>query len=79
MQYKRVCLIGMLLCCFATVGTVLGQDYAASVGTEENHLQWGWQSYVMDNGLITVAVVPEIGARVMQYDLDGHPSIYVNP
>ncbi|MFH1006741.1 MAG: hypothetical protein V1800_04465, partial [Candidatus Latescibacterota bacterium] len=46
---------------------------------EENHLQWGWQSYVMDNGLITVAVVPEIGARVMQYDLDGHPSIYVNP
>jgi len=33
----------------------------------------------MKNGLITLAVVPEIGGRVMQYDLDGHPSIYVNP
>jgi hypothetical protein len=49
-----------------------------TIQTEENYNQWGWEAVVMQNGLITVATVPAIGARVMQYDLGGHPSIFVN-
>ncbi len=32
----------------------------------------------MQNDLITLAIVPAIGGRVMQYDLGGHPSIFIN-
>lgn len=53
--------------------------YSTSLSVQPNYRDWGWRSYVMENGLITVAVVPQIGGRAMQYDLDGHPSIYVNP
>lgn len=48
------------------------------ISTQDNYSDWGWQAVVMENGLITVATVPVIGARIMQYDLGGHPSIYVN-
>jgi hypothetical protein len=67
------------LVCFALFGIVHGEEFPATVRSQENYQDWGWGTFVMDNGLITVAVVPDIGARVMQYDLDGHPSIYVNP
>ena len=53
--------------------------YSTSLSVQPNYKDWGWVSYVMENGLITVAVVPQIGGRTMQYDLGGHPSIYVNP
>jgi len=33
----------------------------------------------MQNGIVTMATVPAIGGRVMQYDLSGSPSIFVNP
>lgn len=33
----------------------------------------------MQNGTITIATVPAIGARVMEYDLGGLPSVMVNP
>jgi hypothetical protein len=49
-----------------------------SIELIENHNNWGWDAWVMQNDLITVATVPVIGARIMQYDLDEHPSIYVN-
>ena len=60
-------------------GRVVGEEWAAGVRVEPDYNGWGWTSYVMENGLITVAITPVIGARVMQYDLGGHPSIYVNP
>ncbi|MBM3279803.1 MAG: hypothetical protein FJY95_17240 [Candidatus Handelsmanbacteria bacterium] len=43
-----------------------------------NYKNWGWDAVVLENGLITLAVVPRIGARIMQYDLGSHPSIFVN-
>lgn len=49
-----------------------------SIELIENHNGWGWDAWVMQNDLITVATVPVIGARIMQYDLDEHTSIYVN-
>lgn len=45
----------------------------------ENHNNWGWDSWVMQNGLVTVATVPTIGAKIMQYDLGSHSSMFVNP
>ena len=36
----------------------------------------GWEAIIIQNGLISTATVPDIGARVMQYNLDGHISIY---
>jgi hypothetical protein len=50
-----------------------------TIQTIANYNQWGWEAVVMKNDLITVATVPAIGARVMQYDLGAHPSIFVNP
>ena len=79
MRYKGWSLTGVALVCFVLFGIAHAEEFSATVLPQENYNDWGWRSYVMDNGLITVAVVPDIGARVMQYDLDGHPSIYVNP
>ena len=45
----------------------------------EDYNRWGWDVWVMSNDLVTVAIVPVIGARIMQYDLGDHPSIFVNP
>ncbi|MEJ2053767.1 MAG: hypothetical protein P8X42_07595 [Calditrichaceae bacterium] len=51
-----------------------------TISLVEDHNSWGWDStWVMENDLITVATVPAIGARIMQYDLGEHSSIYVNP
>lgn len=50
-----------------------------SVELAADHAGWGWEALVLRNDLIELAVVPSIGGRVMQYDLDGHPSVFVNP
>jgi hypothetical protein len=49
-----------------------------SLQTISNYKQWKWDAIVMQNDLITVATVPVIGGRVMQYDLDSLQSIYIN-
>lgn len=45
----------------------------------DDHLGWGWQAQVLSNGLVTLAVVPAIGGRAMQYDLGDHAFLWVNP
>ena len=50
-----------------------------SIELIENYNSWGWDTtYVMTNDLITLSTVPDIGARIMEYNLNEHPSIYVN-
>ncbi|MBI2501708.1 MAG: T9SS type A sorting domain-containing protein [Candidatus Latescibacteria bacterium] len=45
-----------------------------------DYQNWGWgEVMVLENGLTTLAVAPRIGARVMQYDLGAHPSLFLNP
>lgn len=39
----------------------------------------GWNAYKLSNGLVTLYVVPDIGGRVIQYELAGHPFLFVNP
>ena len=50
-----------------------------TLDSTSHYQDWPWTCLVMENGIITIATVPEIGARVMQYDLGDHPSIFTNP
>jgi len=70
-MFYLILLMAISVCAFAQVND-------AKVQLVNNHNEWGWDAYVMENGLITTATVPDIGARVMQYDLGDHSSIYVN-
>lgn len=56
----------------------LGQENT-SINLVENHNNWGWDAWIMKNGLIQISTVPVIGARIMEYTLGGHESIFVNP
>ena len=38
-----------------------------------------WPALRMTNGLVTVLVVPDIGGRILEYKLDAHPMLWVNP
>ena len=53
---------------------ILAQDYNTSLEIDSS---WnGWEAIVIQNGLISTATVPDIGARVMKYNLDGYVSIW---
>ena len=57
------------------------QTYDVSIQKASNYNSWGtgWDSvYVMKNNITTLAIVPRIGGRVMQYDIAGHASMYID-
>jgi hypothetical protein len=74
MRYIRWSLF--LLCSLAL--SVHAQDPRAKAELKSDYRNWGWEAVVLENGLITLTVVPGIGARVMQYDLGNHPSVFIN-
>ncbi|MFQ5865563.1 MAG: DUF4380 domain-containing protein [bacterium] len=39
----------------------------------------GWSAFKLSNGIVTLTIVPDIGGRVMEFNLGGHPLFYVNP
>ncbi len=39
----------------------------------------GWNGYQLTNGLVAVYIIPDIGGRVIQYQLAGHDYFFVNP
>ena len=57
---------------------VLSQPADSEIASIPDHNGWGWTSIVQTNGIITLATVPDIGARIMQYDLDDHEFLYMN-
>jgi hypothetical protein len=67
-----------LLLVFLWLFSVVLADDPTSIDSLDNYNGWGWHAYVMQNGFITTATMPEIGARIMQYDLGSHGSIWVN-
>jgi hypothetical protein len=69
----------ILLTVILSTGTLQAQMPNVSIRTVSDYNGWGWEAAVMENGLITMATVPAIGGRVMQYDLGGNASIFVNP
>ena len=76
---KNICKIFCTVTFILIFYIQLKAQQAPTIKIENDYKSWGWDAWVMQNDLVTVATVPVIGARIMQYDLDGHPSIYVNP
>lgn len=60
-------------------GLMLTAGEAVELTAVDDHLGWGWQAQVLRNELVTLAVIPAIGGRAMQYDLGDHPFLWVNP
>jgi hypothetical protein len=74
-HYEAECLMLIAASIFAST------SYDVSMVKEVNHNKWGaaWDTViVVKNNIITIAAVPKLGGRVMQYDLGPHPSIYVD-
>ncbi len=72
-------LSGIFLC-FSIL--MAATSFDVTMEKKVNHNNWGaaWDTVVVvKNNLITLAAVPKLGGRVMQYDLGPHPSIYVDP
>src|SRR3990172_7448825 len=61
-----------------SVQIIFAQD-TTSIELVADFQDWGWEAWVMQNDLITIATVPVIGARIMQYQLGPHNSVYTNP
>ena len=73
---QRLSLLSLLV--VLAVAPLDAQSPPATVEQVSNYKDWGWDALVMENGLVTLATVPQIGARVMQHDLGTHESIYIN-
>lgn len=39
----------------------------------------GWRALRLTNGMITLVAVPEIGGRILEFKLGGHPFLWINP
>ncbi|MFZ1977344.1 MAG: T9SS type A sorting domain-containing protein [Bacteroidota bacterium] len=65
----------------ACISTTLlhAQTAGVSLQTIANYNQWGWNAVALQNGFITIAAVPAIGGRIMQYNLGSLQSIFINP
>ncbi len=63
---------GIVFLIFTTF--LFAQPYNANL---EEVADWnGWEAIEIGNGLISTVTVPSIGARVMEYNLGDHPSIF---
>ncbi|MBN1780958.1 DUF4380 domain-containing protein [bacterium] len=45
----------------------------------KNYKNWGWQTWVLKNEWVSLAVVPAIGGRIMEYALGKHSPVFINP
>jgi len=72
----------MLLKCLITFfvfsTTLYAQTGDMTFQTISDYESWGWDAVVMQNGIITLATVPAIGGRVMEYNLGSYRSVFVN-
>ncbi|RPH94951.1 MAG: hypothetical protein EHM72_15275 [Calditrichaeota bacterium] len=75
MKIQLIC--GIVLCLLTVILYAGGEP--TQISTDANYRSWGWNSVVMKNGVISVATMPEIGARIMEYNLGEHPFLFVNP
>lgn len=79
--FKEITNLKKVIYSILLTSIIIGFSFAQQAPTIElieDHNSWGWDAWVMQNDLITIATVPVIGARIMQYDLGTHSSIYVN-
>jgi len=74
---RKLTIIG-ILAVFLSMAA-FSQPADTEIASITDHNDWGWTSVVQTNGIITLATVPDIGARIMQYDLGDHDFLYMNP
>jgi len=39
----------------------------------------GWRALRLTNGMVTLVAVPDVGGRIVEYKLGGHPFLWLNP
>jgi hypothetical protein len=50
-----------------------------SIKQVKNYKKWGWDAWILKNEWVTLAVVPDLGGRIMEYALGKTSLIYINP
>lgn len=78
---KLPVLIKSLLMALSAYAGIIAASYDVKLEKTVGYKDWGakWDTiFVLKNDLVTLAVLPKIGGRIMQYDLGTHPSIYVD-
>jgi len=71
---------GTLIIAIATFLTANSQSDSVNIDTISDYNGWGWSEIlVVKNNFITLAVIPAIGARVLQYDLGIDSFMISNP
>jgi hypothetical protein len=62
--------LNVLLILFFISGSqpLKSQEDSLTIDTISNYHEWGWESLVIRNKYITVAVVPSMGGNILQYD-----------
>jgi hypothetical protein len=69
-----------LIPCLIVCGLVMAQSYDVTVEKSIGYSGWtsGWDTvHVVNNGIVTITVVPKLGGRVMQYNLGTNKSLFV--
>jgi hypothetical protein len=74
-------LIKASLVALSICGVITAESYDVKLEKTVGYKDWGtkWDTiFVLKNDLVTLAVLPKIGGRIMQYDLGTHPSMYID-
>jgi hypothetical protein len=50
-----------------------------TLDTIQNYKNWGWEALVIQNEYITVAIVPEMGGNILQYDFGKDTLLLLEP
>jgi hypothetical protein len=72
--------IRIIISCALLHGVISAQTYTVSLEKKTGYNGWttGWDMvYAVKNDIVTVAIVPKLGGRVMQYDLGANKSLYI--
>ena len=56
--------------------TAQAQPAAQATASEVDY--FGWKALKLENGLVTLIAVPDVGGRIMEYKLGGHSFLWVN-
>lgn len=69
-----------LIPCFVFCRLLMSQSYDVTLGKQIGYSGWTavWDTvYTLKNNVVTLAIVPKLGGRVMQYDIGTNPFIFI--
>jgi hypothetical protein len=73
---QRLCGILIFLCLF---NFIKSQESELTLDTLPNYNNWGWEALVIQNEYITVAIVPQMGGNILQYDFGVDTLLLLEP